>query len=239
METDSTAESASAKVANAFESMKSVRETLARMAKVVEPMGRLSQFADLFEPIRTFQEQLTEAVAVLAAMKGFREHLENLTTRFEQMRSLCSQFEKVTGTFHERLVELGATTQPAAALNNARFAEILEPIKKIQEGLAEVASALEPIRGFRSHLDNVANRLKQMRPSQTELEQVTAGFRGQLVQLAEAMQPAAAVRDQLEDLLKAFEPAKALQRRFVDLSRAFGDRGGDDSNTNTDSSTRS
>jgi hypothetical protein len=68
---------------------------------------------------------------------------------------------------------------------------------------------------------------------------VTAGFRGQLVQLAEAMQPAAAVRDQLEDLLKAFEPAKALQRRFVDLSRAFGDRGGDDSNTNTDSSTRS
>ncbi len=39
-------------VTKVFEPMKSAQDKLARLAKVLEPMGQLAHLADVFEPIR-------------------------------------------------------------------------------------------------------------------------------------------------------------------------------------------
>jgi hypothetical protein len=57
-------------VAKVFDPMKSAEDTLARLAKVLEPMGQLAQLADVFEPIRTFQEELADvAIMVVAELR--------------------------------------------------------------------------------------------------------------------------------------------------------------------------
>ena len=52
-------------VSKVFDPIKPAREKLDRLARVLEPMGQLAQLADVFEPIKTFQEELASVAAAL------------------------------------------------------------------------------------------------------------------------------------------------------------------------------
>src|SRR5215469_9415175 len=49
--------------------MKSASDKLDRLAKVLEPMGQLAQLADVFEPIKKFQEEACEKAGCLELLR--------------------------------------------------------------------------------------------------------------------------------------------------------------------------
>src|SRR6185437_9918942 len=70
-------------VAKVFDPIVGARDTLDRLGRVLEPMGQLAQLANVFEPIRKFQDDLAEVAAAFEPVKGLQGHLATLAGRFE------------------------------------------------------------------------------------------------------------------------------------------------------------
>ena len=106
-------------------------------------MGQLAQLADVFEPIRTFQEELADVAAAFEPIKGFHSHLENLANRFEPMRAFQSQLVRVAEAFHEQLVQLASAMEPATAFQDQlqHLIKAFEPAKALQRRFVELSRA--------------------------------------------------------------------------------------------------
>jgi hypothetical protein len=130
-------------VAKVFDPMRSAEETLARLAKVVEPTGQLAQLTNVFEQIGKFQEELADLSAAFEPVKGFHSHLENLATASSRCGLFRANSRMSQPPFHKRLVQLAAAMEPATAFQAQlqHLIKAFEPAKALQHGFVQLSRA--------------------------------------------------------------------------------------------------
>jgi len=114
-------------VGQIFEPLKSVRDELAQLVNILEPISRAHQFALALEPIRAFREKVA---SVVEPLHNLEQEFGQFADAFEPMRILRDQMREISAGF---------------AANVAEFAQVLEPLGALRRQLEEAARALEPV----------------------------------------------------------------------------------------------
>lgn len=138
-------------VAKVFEQTKGFQDRFADLTRMFEPVESVSQAAlGSIEPLRNFEQQLTQLARSFEPMRAFQSQLAQLAQTFEPMKGLQEQLAQVSEAFQ---VHLG------------RLAKSLEPAKEFQLELLKLARAFDSAADLQSQFARLGETFKGELPS--------------------------------------------------------------------------
>ena len=123
-----------------------------------ERQGRLKEITEASESI----SQLTRlALQLLRAAYEFHDHIQNLSSSFESLR-----------TFRDELSVLAESFAPVRALH----AQVIQLAETVRTHLAEVADGLEPAKALQVNIWNLAQAIDSVSELQAQFYLLSKGF---------------------------------------------------------------
>lgn len=105
-----------------------------------------------------------------------------------------------------------------------QFADALEPMKAFKE---KVAAVVEPLHNLEQEFGQFADAFEPMRILRDRIREISAIFAANIAEFAQMLEPLGVLRRQLEEAARALEPARALYNEFSELSKAIASPSGE------------
>ena len=137
-------------IAKLFEPAQPCKKHVAEIVNASDSINKLARSApELFEPLKSFCDQMPRLSKSFASMRAFQDGLGVLAESFEPGKALHQQVIRLADAVRNHLAELSASLEPVNALRTqaAELARILEAAMELQAQLSELAKALgTPVR---------------------------------------------------------------------------------------------